>query len=348
MTSDAERPAVGIEVQGTSVRDMGRSAQEADRAGLASAWAPELYNRSATITLAEMAQKTERCTIGSAITYAVGRSPMTLAAEARDLDELADGRLILGIGNGTRRMISDWHGQDPDAPAVRVEELVPLLRRLWRMHEGPVQHEGRFYRLDFRPTGEVDPPLRDRIPVYTAGVNPRMVEAAGRVADGLLGHPLFSPAYLEEVVHPAIGRGAAKTDRDPAAVTVACLVIAVIHADAEQARREAAAMLAFYASVKSYAGVLDFAGFGAEAEAIREAFGRHDPAAMLAAVSDRMVDELALAGTAADVRSQARRFDGILDHLILYAPGYDVSPERVHENALSLIGAFGSAAAADG
>ena len=70
-----------------------------------------------------------------------------LAAEARDLDELSHGRFVLGIGNGTRRMISDWHGLDGDAPATRMEELVPLIRRLWRLHEGPVDHEGRFYRL---------------------------------------------------------------------------------------------------------------------------------------------------------------------------------------------------------
>ena len=69
---------------------------------------------------------------------------------------------MLGLGNGTRRMIADWHGADPEAPAVRMEELVPLVRRLWRMHEGPVEHEGRFYRVRFRPTGELPAPLRAR------------------------------------------------------------------------------------------------------------------------------------------------------------------------------------------
>ncbi|HWI75441.1 MAG TPA: LLM class flavin-dependent oxidoreductase, partial [Baekduia sp.] len=112
---------VGIEPQGASVRDMAEIAAAADAAGLDAAWTPELYNRSATITLAAMAHRTARCRVGTAIAYGVGRSPLVLAAEARDLDELSDGRLVLGLGNGTRRMISDWHGQDPDAPAVRME-----------------------------------------------------------------------------------------------------------------------------------------------------------------------------------------------------------------------------------
>ena len=59
MTAGRERPTIGIESQGTSVRDMGAIAAAADRAGLDAAWAPELYNRSATVTLAEMAARTD-------------------------------------------------------------------------------------------------------------------------------------------------------------------------------------------------------------------------------------------------------------------------------------------------
>jgi probable F420-dependent oxidoreductase len=331
----------GIESQGTSVRAMGDLAAAAEAAGLDAAWAPELYDRSATISVAEMANRTGRCRVGTAIAYGVGRSPLTLAAEARDLDEISDGRFVLGIGNGTRRMISDWHGQDPEAPAKRIEELVPLLRDLWRLHERPVDHEGRFYRLRMKPTGTIKAPLRERIPIWTAGVNPRMIESAGRVADGLLGHALFTVEHIEEVVLPAIARGAAHADRDPAEVAVSSLVISVVDDDAERARREAAAQIAFYCSAKTYAGLLEANGFGAEGAAIREAFADGDWAAMVAAVSDSMVDRMALAGTADEVRAAARRYDGILDHLILYAPSYGISDERAVENANRLVETMG-------
>ena len=327
---------VGIEPQGTSVRAMGEVAAAADAAGLDAAWAPELYHRSATISVAEMANRTRRCTVGTAIAYGVGRSPLTLAAEARDLDELADGRFVLGLGNGTRRMMADWHGADPEAPAVRMEELVPLLRRLWRMHEGPVEHEGRFYRVRFRPTGDLPAPAR-AIPVYTAGVNPRMIETAGtgrrRAARP---HPVHHRV-------PA-GRGAAR-DRagDPQGrpamedVRVASLVFASVHEDAEVARPEVATQIAFYATAKTYAPLLERTGFGAAGEAIRAAFARGDVDAMVAAVPERMVDALAVAGTAADVRAGLRRYEGLLDHAILYAPSFRLTPERVHANTLGLI-----------
>ena len=341
MSAGRPRPTIGIESQGTSVRAMGAIAAAADRAGLDAAWAPELYNRSATVTLAEMAARTARCTIGSAIAYGVGRSPLTLAAEACDLDEISDGRLILGLGNGTRRMIADWHGLDPEAPAVRMEELVPLVRRLWRMHEEPVHHDGRFYRLHIEPTGDPAPPLRERIPIYTAGANPRMVEAAGRVADGLLGHALFTVPYLEDIVLPAIQRGVDRTGRVLGDVRIASLVIAVVDDDdPERARREAAAQIAFYSSAKTYARVLELGGFGAEAAETRAAFVRRDLPAMVAAVPDRMVDAIALAGGSAEVRTALRRFDGLLDHVILYSPSFSISAERASANAHALIAAF--------
>ena len=344
MTARGRALTLGIESQGTSVRAMGEIAAAADAAGLDAAWAPELYNRSATVTLAEMAARTTRCTIGSAIAYGVGRSPLTLAAEARDLDEVSDGRLVLGLGNGTRRMIADWHGLDPSAPAVRMEELVPLVRRLWRMHEEPVHHEGRFYRLSIAPTGELVAPLRERIPIYTAGVAPRMVEVAGRVADGLLGHTLFTVPYIEDVVLPAVERGAAHAGRELSDVRIASLVVAVADdEDPDRARREAAAQLAFYSSAKSYAGLLETAGFGAEGKAIRAAFARGDAAAMVAAVTDRMVAAMALAGSASDVRSGLRRFEGLLDHVILYSPSFGVTPERASVNAHALVAAAAGA-----
>jgi probable F420-dependent oxidoreductase len=266
--------------------------------------------------------------VGSSIAYAVGRSPLTLATEARSLDEISGGRLVLGVGTGTKRMMYDWHGTDPAAPALRVEELIPLLRRLWRLHEGPVAHEGRFYRVDVRPTAEVDAPIRTEIPVYTAGVNDRMVQVAGRVADGFLGHPLFSTDYIEAHIRPAIAAGAARAERDPAAVAVCGVVLCAVSDDEEQARREVAAQLAFYSAPKAYAPVLERQGFGAAGAAIREAFAAGDHEAMVAAVPDAMIDTFTVAGTPAGVREQLRRYDKVLDHVIIYPPSFRMTAQR--------------------
>lgn len=326
----------GLCVFGANLDSLAAAGEAADAAGFDAVWTSELYNRSATVTLAAIAPRTRAARLGSGIIYGVGRSPLMLAAEAADLDELSGGRFILGLGNGTRRMISDWHGLDGAAPAKRMEELVPLLRRIWRLPDEPVDHEGRFYRMKL---AALDRSARVAdIPIYTAGVGARMIETAGRVADGLVAHTMCVPRYLDDVARPAVERGAAHAERNPDTVTIATFALACAAPDAEVARREAAAMIAFYGTVKSYAVLFEHCGFGAQAAAIQAAFANRDLEAMVAAVSEPMIDEFAAAGTAEEVDAQLRRYDGVVDEVVLSVPSFQVTDERVAENLALLSG----------
>jgi alkanesulfonate monooxygenase SsuD/methylene tetrahydromethanopterin reductase-like flavin-dependent oxidoreductase (luciferase family) len=318
-------PRLGLSTVGLDLRRTAALAARADRLGVGAVWTSE-----------------------SSIIHGVGRTPLVLAVDTLAVDELCQGRLLLGLGNGTRRMLDDWFGVSSEAPAIRMEELVVLLRRLWRLHEGPVRHEGRFYHLDLVPTGDLTPPLRTEIPIFIGGVNPRMIEVAGRVGDGLVGHPLFGTRYLEDVVHPSITTGARLRDRDAHAVAVAGMVICCVDADEDRARHEAAAQIALYASVKTYERPLQVAGFARQAVAIREAFARRDLSAMTAAVTDDMIDALALTGRQDQVMSGLRRYDGLLDHIVLYAPSIGLDIDRIEESIAALAEAIGSERPIDG
>jgi probable F420-dependent oxidoreductase len=307
---------------GSGLADIAESARLAERAGFASVWATEFYDRSATVSLAAMAHATERIGLGSAIAYAFGRTPVVLAAEARDLDELSGGRLTLGLGTGTRRMQQDWHGLDGESPALRMEELVPLIRKLWRLHEGPVEHEGRFYRVRVHPTASVVPPPSGEIPIYMAGVNARMIQAAGTVGDGLVGHPLFTPEYVRDVVRPALARGAERAGRDEP-VPIAGYLTCSVGEDREEARTAARAVVAFNSTVKTYEAIHRQHGFLPHVEKIREAWKTRDLAGMAAAVPDEMLDTIALAGTADEVRERfAERWAGVYERTLLWPPAF--------------------------
>ncbi|TWE23577.1 putative F420-dependent oxidoreductase [Prauserella muralis] len=307
---------------GRDVHEVAAMAADAERAGFESAWAAEFYDRSAVVAVAAMAAVTESITLGTGIAYAFGRSPLVLATEARDLDALCGGRLILGLGTGTRRMQQDWHSLSGEHSAPRIEELVPLLRRLSRLDEGPVRHEGRFYRSHVIPTAPVATPTRPTMPVYVAGVNTRMVRAAGAVADGLVGHPLFTPEYLRYIVRPALQAGVDRAGR-AGPVPVAGYVICAVHPDEHHARRMAAAQIAFYASVKTYDPILTLHGFTDEARAIRAARRAGDLEAMVDAVSDGMIDTIAVSGTPEQVRSQfTARWAGLYERTLLYPPSF--------------------------
>lgn len=327
--------------------DTAQIASAADAAGYDATWTSEFNDRSAIVALAAMASHTSRCRIGSAIAYGVGRSPLILANDARGLDELSGGRLVLGLGTGTKGMQVGWHGvRDPESPALRLEELVPLLRRIWKLHEEPVRHSGRFYSMNLTPTAEVLPPIREQIPIFTAGVNRRMIETAGRVSDGLVCHPTFSSQYVHEVVRPAVARGAQRTGRDPGAVEIVGMVLCSVHDDEQVARRELASQIAFYAAPRAYAPMLEASGFAAEADRIRQAFADADREAMIAAVSDDMLDAIGVAGTPEQVRVGIARREADFDQVALYSPSFTMTLERVQQNTLDLV-RLGAPAAAE-
>ena len=168
-----------------------------------------------------------------------------------------------------------------------------------------------------------------------------MVEAAGRVADGLVGHPLFTPEYMAEVVRPALARGAARADR-PDDVPVAGYVVCAVAEREAQARREAAGQLAFYAVVRSFEPIFRLHGLEGEAAAIREAFHRGDVAGMAALVSDRMLETFAVFGTPEQARQRfAARFAGLYAEPLLFAPCLSVDRGRLRESLMAVVEAFG-------
>ena len=90
--------------------------------------------------------------------------------------------------------------------------------------------------------------------------------------------------------------------------------------------------IAFYSTTITYDAILDLHGWQTQKEAIRAAFRRFDVAAMAAAVTDDMIEEIAIAGTPAECREQLRRYEPLLDHALLYPPSFGVKHERVIEN----------------
>lgn len=333
--------ALGVAVLGGDLAEVGRLAEHAEAAGFSSVWTTEFYERSAVVSLAVMAERTSRVRLGSGIAYGFARSPVVLAAEARDLDELSGGRLILGLGTGTRRMQQDWHGLDGVGPAPRMEELVPLLRRIWAMNRDGVDHDGPFYRLHLHPTAEVRRPHRTGIPVYLAGVNARMVAAAGAVGDGLVGHPLFTRQYVEEVVRPALAVGAGRAARQDI-VPIAGYVICSIHDDVDRARRDARLQVAFYSVVRTYRAIIELGGFQEQAAAARSAWERRDLDAMAAAIDNRMLSAITVAAAPDEAYAQLMdRFGGLYDDLVCYAPSVGLADGELRDRLDAIVDTFG-------
>jgi alkanesulfonate monooxygenase SsuD/methylene tetrahydromethanopterin reductase-like flavin-dependent oxidoreductase (luciferase family) len=170
-------------------------------------------------------------------------------------------------------------------------------------------------------------------------VNERMAEAAGRVADGISGHPMTSPRWVGEVLRPAIERGARGAGRDLAEISVTTNLIAQVDPDREVARREAALQLGFYATTRTYAPVLALHGFEGRVGPLRKAFVRGDTAEMVE-LALPMVDTLAVAGTPDEARERVAAYDGVADRLILGSAWVGPSPERIRASFELLLETF--------
>lgn len=313
-------------------------ARAAERAGFAMVWTGELYNRSATVPMAMLAAATGRVRIGSNIAYGAGRSPMIWAAEARDLDELSEGRLVLGLGNGTKGMLENWLGVSSDAPAERMRELVAVLRKLWRLHEGPVHHDGRFYRVHLAPTADTPPPFQEHLPIWTAGINPLMLRVAGAVADGLVCHPMTTPAYLAEVIRPELARGADGRGLD--GFVVKGIRMCAVDPDEEAARRRIAFAIAQYAPSRVYDRLFAMHGWSAHQDRIRTAARARDAAAMTAAVPDEAIDLIGIACTPDRFAERAAEHAAGFDHLNLVAPVWGLSGDEAEDATRAILGAM--------
>ena len=170
----------------------------------------------ALIPLAYVAAATEKLEIGTNIAVAFARSPFSMAQIAWDLQRYSNGRFRLGLGTQVRQHVERRFSMPFDHPADRIADYIRCVRSIWEtfQEDKHPSYEGQFYKFklinDFFKPGPLDHP---DIPIYLAGVNRKMCEAAGEVADGFHVHPMHSEGYLKEIVLPSLKVGAKRGGR---------------------------------------------------------------------------------------------------------------------------------------
>ena len=326
---------------GGPLQAVGPLAKAIEDGGFDSVWTTETTSNP-FIQAAVAAQATSRVRIGTGIALAFPRAPGLAAMAAVDIDELSGGRFALGLGPQVKRVNEQRFSTPFEHPAPKMKEYVQAVRAFWAGYGGEEpRFQGRFYQVTMAPWPRIPQPTRPAVPVLLAAVNRRMLEVAGEVADGVIGHPLTSPRYIEEVVRPSIARGAAKAGRPPSDVELVQTVLVSISEDRDLARTEVARQIGFYATTRTYEPILALHGFEAVAPELRRAYADRDMQRLGDLVTDEMARTYALFGTADEVVEQAHRFDGLADELLLGGPWYRVDPGRLLGNHLAMLEAFG-------
>jgi probable F420-dependent oxidoreductase len=333
---------VGMILDAEKFSDIALLARSAEEAGFDSVWATELY-RTSFHQLAAAAQVTSVIKLGTAVALAFVRSPLVTSLAALDLDEISNGRLILGLGTGARRTNEMWHGIEHGKPVARMRECIEAVRLIiGGVHTGePVECKGEYYNISTKGYRRPFKPVREEIPIYLAGVGSRMCQAAGETADGYLGHVVCSLRYLREVVAPSLKAGLQKSRRDTGGFKTASIITCAVSKDKKRAMHAARATIAFYATVRTYEAPFRLHGFEKEASVIREAFLKGDTSSMIKYVTDDMVSAFAVVGDAEECRKKIEQYREFIDLPVLSAPHYYLDFEEVGEYQRSIFEVFG-------
>ncbi len=292
-----------------SVETLVEQARTAEDLGYDRAWLPETWGRDAVTTLTSIAHGTDHVGIGTSIIPVYSRSPALVGQTAATLQEVADGRLRLGLGPSGPIVVEGWHGVDYGNPLRRTRETIEVVRQV--LSGESVEYDGEYVELSgFRL--RCDPP-DPTPPIDAAGMGPKSVELAGRFGDGW--HALMvTPDGLRERMAD-FRRGCELGGSDPADKRVTLsMTCCVSEGDGgERARELVRQHLAFYVGGMGtfYREALERQGHGEAAREVATNWASGDREAAVAAIPDDLFADLAVAGTPETAREQLRRFEDV-------------------------------------
>jgi F420-dependent oxidoreductase-like protein len=292
-------------------------AREADKLGYDSIWAAEAYGSDAATVLAWMAAHVERAKLASGIFQMPARTPAMTAMTAATLDNMTNGRFILGLGISGPQVVEGWHGQPFDKPLARAREYVEIVRKA--LARETLTYDGQFYKLP-RPGGPGKPlkliirPVQDRIPIYLAAIGPKNTALAAEIADGWL-PTLFAPEHAD-VFRPALEEGAARGGRSLDDLEITPQVSIAIYDDIAHARNFMRPYLSLYIGGMGsrernfYNQLVTRYGYGDAAKEIQDLYLSGRQADAMAAIPDELIDKIALTGSKEQI---ADRIDAYRD-----------------------------------
>ena len=226
---------------------------DAENDGFDSYWLPQHFGADMLTIIAMAGMQTSRIELGTAVVPTYPRHPVALAQQALTAQVAVGGRLTLGIGVSHRSTVEDWLGLSYAHPVRHIEEYLSVLLPL--LHESGVDFQGE----EFQVAGELQIPDADMVtvPVLMAALGPRMLEIAGRLADGTVTW-MTGPNTLRDHVVPRL-KDAAEAAENPSPRVCVGFPIAITNHPG-RARARADRLFQHYTSLPSYRAVLEREG----------------------------------------------------------------------------------------
>ncbi|MBH0009562.1 LLM class flavin-dependent oxidoreductase [Salinibacterium sp. SWN1162] len=227
------------------IRTLASAAVAADVAGFEQMWVShDLMMRSAPALVGALAVKTERIHLGIGIMNPYSVHPAELAMTAATLQEISNGRFLLGLSAGAGEFLA-WIGIEHQRPLSRTREALRAIRALLA-GQRPSEIDGT--GADWTEHAYLRMPTQ-QVPIYLGAMSPKMLELAGREADGVLALS-FPPEHFT-TARRHVEDGAASIDRSMDSIDVPACVWLSVDEDKEKADRALALKLAYYGAAFS-------------------------------------------------------------------------------------------------
>ncbi len=246
--------------------DAPEAARRAEELGYDIVTCGELAHDS-MLTMALAATTTERVELQTSVTIAFPRSPMVLAMEAWDIQQLSGGRFSIGLGTQVKGHNERRFGGTWSAPAPRIREYIDMMRAVWDSweHRSAPAFVGNEYRYTLMSPNFDPGPIGHRFPkIGLAMVGAGMARVGGERADVIMPHGgIMSDRYMREVLLPAVRRGLVASGRTWSDVEIAASGYLVLYDDEKEIEHKLLAMrqaLSFYGSTRTYHAVLEVHG----------------------------------------------------------------------------------------
>jgi len=312
-------------------RDMIDLVRRADGLGYEEVWSLESYTTEAFSPLAAVAMLSEKMRLGTAIVSVFTRPPALIAMSAMTVQQLSGGRFVLGLGISSPQIIGQWMGVPFERPLARTRDTVEAVRAA--MTGEKVIFKGRTlsvngFRLDLERN--TPPP-----PIFLAVQGATMCRLAGEVADGVVTN-YITPQALPRMME-YVAEGARKTGRE-APREVVCRILTIVDEEPERVSSAMRRHMTPYLITPGYNKFFSEIGFDQEAEQALRAWTGGDRKKATEAISDRMLNDIYLLGSAEYCRERLTAFaEAGVSTVALWFVSLARTPEQRRSNILAAL-----------
>ena len=272
---------IGVHAMGSTVASILDRIVLAEELGVQCAWMTSgRLSPDPMVIYGAAALKTKRIQLGTSIIPTFQLHPLALVQQAVAVDQLAPGRLRLGVGPSHKPVVEGVLGIPFDKPQEQLREYLTVLRAV--LNKGEVNFTGK------RITARGSLPAPTQVKVLASALRANGFKLCGEMADGAISW-MCPLTYLRDVAAPALREGARSAGRT--APPLIGHVPVIVSEDAAAVREAARQQIGFYPQIPYYSQMLQDAGF---------------PEAARGELSDRMIDTLVVHGSAAQVKERLR------------------------------------------